>query len=201
MLTYSTTKTLKNFGSEVSVERRMFDLSGDLAPAIRACCDDRHNRKAANLISWAADEFGDDLGCAVYAVEVVGDDFAKVGVTHSPNSRIAALQNAHYRPLRFHSLLWFDTSEQATLVEGLVLKAAREMEIHERGEWMATDATEVAMLSLKAARYAGAPCRDSKTALEDFANSRITLKAATSAAHRAKELDEIEIIGSRIRAS
>jgi hypothetical protein len=198
METYSITRTLRNFGHEVPVERSTFDLSQDLQPLARSCSDLQSIRKMINLLSWACDEFQGDLGCAVYAVGVARDNFAKVGISHNPGPRLKTLQNGHYRKLSYHGLLWVDTVEQATEIERLVLRAAREMGIYERGEWLATDAAEVLQLALKAARHAGIPCRDSETALSDFANMRLALKAATASAHRDRQDAEMELVRARI---
>ncbi len=157
------------FGETYSAEVLALDLSGGLSPALASILNDSANAKALALANTLKSEPGHSFG-AVYMIgpEDSGLDVVKVGIADDPRKRLCELQVGNWNKLEVKGLLWFDSGPGG--VERLVHKAAAEMGIGLRGEWLATSIGEAAMLVLKAARYSGRVCYDSDIWLKNWAN-------------------------------
>ena len=168
VIKYNLPHRVKDFDLEVEVPRRRLDLSGDLA-LVHEDCKKLEGLKAALkkcvLPRGSVAEFDT---CSVYAIGAENFGHTKVGITCNPLPRIRQLQTSNFATLRIHALLWFDTWEAAEEVEKLVFRAASEMNIKGRGEWLVASPKDAFALVLKAARYAGHPCRDSGRHFEDL---------------------------------
>jgi len=153
------------------------DLSGDLGPAIEACRDEFVNFRAAELARQINRGAALNACVAVYVIgpEDLDVEICKIGTATSPLTRLGDLQIGNWHKLTIHSLLWMD--KNAAAVEALSHRAAKEMEISHRGEWVRTTPKEACEIVLKAARYDGSPAFDSATWINNFASR--TAKVAT----------------------
>lgn len=158
------------------VPRRRFDLSGDLREAHEACRDTIGLQSIMKIMASRGAWTDVFETCSVYVVSAEGFGHTKVGISCNPIPRLKQLQCANFAKLRYHALLWFDNWTDAERAERLVFKAADEMGIRARGEWLTTDSDEAFTLALKAARYANLPCRDSRTHLLDLQEGLKTVK-------------------------
>lgn len=166
--TYERNFTLSGSSLKIEVEQEALDLTGDLAPASKLCRDGAANERAMEMLnSFSRVHLGEDHGVC-YAIEAIGFGHTKVGLTTCPKTRLVHLQQPTFADLRVSGLVWFDDVKQAMVAETHVLRAADEMGIRSRGEWLTTDGAEVVELLLKAARYAGLKCYDSATALRNI---------------------------------
>jgi hypothetical protein len=147
------------FAAPAKVKVEALDLSGDISAAVRSCMDVADNFKAMNLCS----KFSDGrLICAPQAVYVIGPadiPVSKIGVTTNPTSRLTTLQIGNWHDLVVHALIWVD--RLAEHIEDLALRAAKEMELGVRGEWISAYPAEACELIVKAARFNGDPAYDS----------------------------------------
>lgn len=153
---------------DVEVPRRRFDLSGDISGPHRLCCEGGGLELAMRVTKGPSGGAAVFETCGVYVMQAEGFNYSKVGISSNPLHRIRQMQTSNFAKLRYRGMLWFDNWDAAGTVEQLVFKAADEMGIRGRGEWLTTDSAEAFDLVLKAARYAGLPCRDSATHFEDL---------------------------------
>ncbi len=144
------------------------DLDSPLPDLIAVCRD----AAAIARISALADQtYGNekaDYDCCVYAFEADGYCHTKIGISHIPLKRFAAIQQALFSDLKIAGLVWVSSHSLARKIERLVFRAADEMNIHARGEWLSTHGDEAMEIILKAARYAEANVADSQSALDNL---------------------------------
>lgn len=144
------------------------DLNAPIARLRAACRDADSINKMAALMQRTYGNEKADYDCCVYAVEAEGHGHTKVGISHVPLTRFITLQQAHFADLKIAGIVWAKDYRAAEKIEKLVLRAAEEMNIRARGEWLATDGDEVFELIIKAARYAGKEISDSAKAMENL---------------------------------
>jgi len=152
----------------IECNQKFFNPRCAIAPQVSLCRQAEPNAKMAGLMAEIFDSNQSKASTSVYAIEAVGEGFCKVGISAIPLRRRAHLQNAHYAELKIGGLVWTEKCPDAEKIERLVLRAAREMGIHVRGEWLATDASEVLELAIKAARHADVLISDSAMAMNNL---------------------------------
>jgi len=96
---------------------------------------------------------------------------SKVGISAEPVARFDQLQATNWSELYLFGVIWFP-SKGAGKAETAVLRAAKEMECHLRGEWLSLDANETFELALKACRFLNLSACDAKTWVSNW-RSRI----------------------------
>lgn len=177
---------VSNFSNaKARVPQNFFDWDGDLSPQVAACRNREDMEKICGFMLAAYGNEKATYDCAVYVVEAIGFGFCKIGMSHQPLGRINALRVGHFADLRFAGMVWTRDHKAAEKIEGLALRACKEMNIHARGEWVMSTATEALEIVLKAARYAGASVCDSGMALSnitDRASALIDIKGLRTAA-------------------
>jgi hypothetical protein len=134
-----------------AVTVKALDLSGALGLATDLCMDAAANFRAMELQSKFCKGASRGNQSAAY---VIGADDGPVKIGHAinPSDRLISIQISNWRKIRVHALLWGESAMSD--VEGLALKAAKEMGVHLRGEWVDLTSREAAELLLKAARFA-----------------------------------------------
>lgn len=144
------------------------DLKADIEAQKALILDKSENFRAAEL----ADRIKSPNQAAFTAFYLVSPDedfgVVKIGIADNPKVRLCGLQVGNWHKLEIRALLWFNSA--AADVERTALRAAKEMGIRLRGEWLACSIDEAALLMLKAARYEGYPCYDSKVWIENWAS-------------------------------
>jgi hypothetical protein len=148
------------------VEVDALDLN-HVAAAVDLCLDGAANFRAMELAARIADDRAKHMPSAVYVVAPEDAPVCKIGIAQNPRVRLIGLQNGNWHQLSIASLLWTDGS--AYEIEQTALRAAKEMGIYLRGEWIEADSREATELALKAARYLGMVVYDSATWLDNWA--------------------------------
>lgn len=164
-------------GKPFPAQVKALDLSGDLARASKLLLNDSANFRAMELAARLAVK-----GSLVSALYMIGPDdheVVKIGYAANPRLRLCELQIGNWHQLSVRGLLWFDGG--AGKVEQLVHRAAAEMDIALRGEWIEASISEAAELVLKAARYVNARCYDSDIWLKNW-SSRVDALAEVNGA-------------------
>jgi hypothetical protein len=138
----------------------------DITATTDLCMDGFANSRAMELASKFHDDRTKGLPSAVYVVAAEHIPVCKIGVATNPIGRLLSLQIGNWHELSVESLLWFDNG--AVEIEQTALRAAKEMGIYLRGEWVEATAREAAELVVKAARHIGKPAYDSETWIENW---------------------------------
>lgn len=153
---------------EAEARQRHFDLSADLDELVHLCCEPEGIARMEGFMLETYSGERADYNCAVYAIEACGFRHTKVGVSHKPVHRALGMQTSHFAPLQMVGCVWAADNRAAEKIERLVIKAAKEMRILARGEWLNTDGEEVLRLILKAARYANVKVCDGAMAMQNL---------------------------------
>lgn len=158
----------------------------DIPATAKLCMDGAANFRAMELAGKIADDRAKGMPSAVYVVAPADMPVCKIGIASDPTSRLISLQGGNWNPLAVMSLLWLDVG--AYEIEQLALRAAREMDLHIRGEWIAADPVQACELVLKAARHSSRPAYDSATWLSNWS---IRLNAVAEAMGRDAALGKL----------
>lgn len=160
--------SVNGFHRDAEARQRHFDLSSDLEQLIPLC---REPDGIARMEGFMLETYGGekaDYNCAIYAIEAQGFRHTKVGISHKPVHRTIGMQTSHFAPLQMVGCVWAADYKAAEKIERLVIRAAKEMRIHARGEWLNATGEEVIHLILKAARFAKAKVCDGDMAMQNL---------------------------------
>jgi hypothetical protein len=159
----------------------------DIPATAKRCMDGAANFRAMELAGKIADDRAKGMPSAVYIVAPADVPVCKIGIAADPASRLLSLQGGNWNQLGVAALLWGDVGV-AYEIEQLALRAAKEMDIYLRGEWIAADPAEACEIVLKAARHCGKPVFDSETWLGNWS---VRLNAVAEAMGRDQALGKL----------
>jgi hypothetical protein len=131
----------------------VFDLSGDLSPAVALCMAPEGIIKTSKVAEKLYEAKAYNMDNCIYVIGPDDDeiDAHKIGITCNPWVRLSSLQIGNWHRLRIKALIW--ATKAAGVAEKLAHKAAGEMELMLNGEWVNMNAADATELALKAARY------------------------------------------------
>lgn len=175
----------------IPVEVDVLDLS-DLSAAVDLCMAGEVNFRAMELGRTLAADRGKGTTSAVYLVAPEDVPVCKIGIAIDPNARLGGIQNGCWHKLSVVGLLWADVNSYQ--IEQTALRAAKEMGIHLRGEWIEASPREACELVLKAARYLHAPVYDSATWLNNWG---FRINAVAEAKGRANAISKLKPLGGK----
>lgn len=155
------------FGPSFVAPVEALNLKSDLKDLSALILDEAANFRAMELASKLAASSGTPFG-AVYLIAAEDMGIVKVGVATDPRFRLCTLQIGNWHQLFVKGLLWVDSG--AGGIERLVHRAAKEMDISIRGEWIEASVEQAAELVLKAARYDKARCYDSAAWIKNWSS-------------------------------
>lgn len=178
----------------LSVEVDALSLE-DIPATAKRCMDGAANFRAMELAGKIADDRAKGMPSAVYVIAPTDMPVCKIGIASDPTSRLISLQGGNWNQLGVHSLLWSDVG--AYEIEQLALRAAKEMDLHVRGEWIAAEPAEACELVLKAARHSRRPVFDSATWMNNWA---IRMNAVAEARGRADAIGKLKPRGRKFAA-
>lgn len=138
----------------------------DVKATAALCMDGPANYRAMQLARKLAEDRAKWMPSAVYVICPHDIPVAKIGIGTDPGDRLCQIQIGCWHRLSVMALLWLDTG--AYQIEQLALKAAKEMDIYLRGEWVSATPQEACELVVKAARYSRLPVYDSATWIENW---------------------------------
>ena len=112
---------------------------------LSACLSDIENRRACDLGSEA---------CCVYIM--VSEAATKIGISDQPEGRLRQVQTGHPSKLVIHKVWWFQSSQDALLVERATHGTLKLRGAHRSGEWFAILAQEAVVAVNEAIKHLGA---------------------------------------------
>lgn len=142
----------------------VFDLSGDIAPALAKVREPEGIASAVGMLRAIAGRQTKRAGLekAVYVIGVEAEpDVSKVGIAIDPITRLGNLQSAHYLKLFLHGVAFCPTRKAETL-EALVLRYADQNECRLNGEWLSRKPEDTMRLVLELARDNKIPVCDGR---------------------------------------
>lgn len=158
-----------------TVDQRYFDWSVDPSILAQAISNPESLAKALPVAQSTFRSNPMSQDCGVYVLEVEGLPVCKVGMSASPLDRREQIQSNHWADIKIAGVLWA-RQDRCVAIERTVLKAASEMGVRLRGEWIGAPSEEVCELVVKAGRYLDARACDSSALMANMSDAVSALR-------------------------